>query len=345
MSQNNQVILSTRVRVSRNLTGYKFNSVSTNLEKKEILNLVKSIFFDNNKNSDFEFYNISRLSKIQRQFFLERHILSPEMTYKLNFKGLILKKSKKSLDEVLSILINEEDHLKIQSIVAGLDIEKAYKNVVVMEKLLERRLKFAYDKDFGYLTSSPVNLGTALRISTAVHIPAIIISGKVEEFIKKLNKIGCMVKGFLGENSEVIGNILLVANQMSLGKYEKQFIEEMNAICLNIIDEEKEALEELKKDIPLIVEDSVMRSYGILTNARLLSYYEAIDFISMINLGIDLGLIKDVKPFNLYNLINILGDSNLIINFKLKLEPDSDELDKVRMDVVREKLAIKKLKK
>ncbi len=336
--QSGQIVLSTRVRVARNLSGFKFSGFSINSEKKEILKLVKSTFFSNKKSSSYTFSNVSKLSRIQRGFFIEKHILSPEMAYKLYSKGLIFKNIDKDFNEFLSILINEKDHIRIQSVICGLNIQKAYSQVLSLEKILEKKLKFAYDKDFGYLTSSPVNLGTALKISVLVHVPGIIILGKVEEFIKKLNNIGCIVKGFSGENSEIVGNILQISNQVSLGKNEQQLIEEMNAICLNIIDEEKEAITKVKEDIPLIVEDSILRSYGMFKYAKILSYYESIELLSMLKIGIELELINDIKPFNFYNLITSLGDYGIILSKNLDLEPDSDQLDKVRMDILRKEL-------
>jgi protein arginine kinase len=329
------VILTTRARIARNLSGYKLNGISSVSERKEILGLVKTSFFSDEKNKGFDFYNISKLSRIQRSFLSEKHILSPEMMFKLQSKGLILRFNGKNYSESLSVLINEEDHLRVQSIVPGLNIKKAYFEALKLEKILEKKLKFAYDKDFGYLTSCPSNLGTALRISVMVHIPAIITSGKIEEFVKKLNNIGCSIRGFFGENSEIVGNILQIANQASLGKYEQQIQDEMNAICLNIIDEEEEALQTLKKDTPLIVEDSVFRSFGMLQYARILSYYEAIELLSMLQLGVDLGLLDKIRYFDFHDLISILGESSLILSENLDVDPESDEIDRIRMEILR----------
>lgn len=334
----NNIILTTRVRTARNLAGYKFGNINTAPEKKEILQIIKSAFFNNNKSEGFDFYNISRLSKIQRQFLVEKYVLSPEMVFKLYSKGLILKFNEENFDESLSILINEEDHLKVQCVIPGLNIQKAYKEVQSIEKILEKRIKFDFDKDFGYLTSSPANLGSGLKISAMVHIPAIIISGKIEEFVKKLNNIGCNIRGFFGENSEVVGNIIQISNQISLGKSEKQILEEMNAIYLNIIDEEKNSLKYLRKDISLIVEDSVMRSYGMLRYAKILSYYEAVELLSMLKMGIGLDLICKIRPFDFFELISNLGDANIILSKNLNLEPESDEVDKIRMQIIREKI-------
>jgi protein arginine kinase len=338
-SNRDQIVLTTRARIARNLSGYKLSGINSDAEKKEILNTVRSSFFTDKKSAGFDFYSVRKLSKIQRNFLVEKHILSPEMTFRLASKGLILKFNVENFNQSLSLLLNEEDHLRIQNVMPGLNIRKAYQEVLGIEKMLEKHLKFAYDRDFGYITSCPSNLGTAVRISVMVHIPSIIISGKIEEFIKKLNNIGCSIRGFFGENSEIVGNILQIANQASLGRYEQQIIDDMEAVCLNIIDEEKEALQAIKKNIPLIVEDSVLRSYGMLKHAKILSYYEAIELLSMLSMGIDLGLTgDDIRPFNFYDLISILGDSSIILNENMDLEPESDEIDKIRMDILRREL-------
>ncbi len=336
--RQNQVIMTTRARIARNLSDFKFSSINTSDEKKSISNFIKETFYSYRSNKDFKFFSISRLNKIQRAFLVERHILSPEMLAMLNGKGLIIKAGKGGLDNSLSILINEEDHLRIQSVYPGLSINKAYREVSSLEKDLEAKLRFAFDSDFGYLTSCPTNIGTALRISVIAHLPAMVIAGRIEDFVKNIVKVGCSIRGFYGESSDVIGNLFQISNQFSLGKYENQVIEDMNAICLNIVDGEKDALKILKKSKNMSLEDSVYRSFGMLKYARMLSYGEALELLSIIKLGYDLNIIDDVKPFDFYQLISLLGESNIILENNGDLKPDTDEVDIIRAGIIRDEI-------
>ncbi len=332
----NDVILTSRARIARNLSDFCFSSINEGDEKRKILKIVRESFFEESLADDFVFYNISRLNKIQRRFLVEKHILSPEMLTKLAGKAIILSFDINTYNKSTSILINEEDHLRIQSIYPGLNIENACREIYALEKVLEKKLKFAFDKEFGYLTSCPTNLGTALRISVIAHLPGLIISGQIEQFVQNITKIGCNIRGFYGENSEVIGNLFQISNQNSLGKYENHIIDDMKAICANIVDEERKAIEKLRAEKNLSIEDGVYRSYGILKYAKLLSYGEALELLSMISLGTNLGILKGIKPFNFYQLISLLGESNIILRSNGEIEPDTDEADKKRMDIIKE---------
>lgn len=334
----NKVILTTRSRIARNLGGYRFNSLNTNEEKKRILDTVKDSFFKSAGSKNFSFYNISRLSKLQRLFLLERHILSPEMLNRLYGKGLLFKFSSPDPDDYISILVNEEDHLRIQSTRAGLNIEKTYEDIVKVEKMLEKNLSFAYEGEFGYLTSCPTNIGTALRVSVIAHLPALVLSGKIEDFIKRLIKIKLNIRGLFGEGSDVVGNLFQIANQVSTGKYEKDILDEMNAICYNIIEEEKKAARELKENMPLIVQDSISRAYGMLKYAKMFSFGESLELLSMIELGVETQMLDNIKFFDFYQLISLFGESNIIIGENFISELDIDEIDAIRAGIIRKRI-------
>jgi protein arginine kinase len=341
--RQDQIILMSRTRIARNISGFRFNSISTKKEKKDILNIVKDVFYCSGCNRDYAFYNIGKLTETQRRFLLEKHILSPEMVLQLYGKGLILRLSSSYQEGAVSVMINEEDHLRMQSIMRGLSIYKTYKDVLKLEKMFEKKLSFCFDRDFGYLTSCPTNIGTSLRVSIITHLPAIVASGRIEDFVKNLTKIGCSIRGFFGENSEVVGNIFQVSNQMSLGKYEEQILDEMHAVCLNIIDAEKDATEYLKKTKPASVEDSVYRSYGMLKYARMLSYGESLELLSMIKLGQTLDILVNLNSFDFYQLISSLGESNIMLGEKNKIsfnnvDDKADRIDKIRAEVIRGKI-------
>ncbi|MBM3705531.1 MAG: hypothetical protein FJW66_03300 [Actinobacteria bacterium] len=334
-SEKDGIILTTRSRIARNLNGFRFNTANSMPEKKEILESIRNSFFSSEKSKNYIYYNISKLSRLQRRFFVERHILSPEMIFRLYAKGLILKLDHRNFNVSVSIMINEEDHLRIQSTMPGLNICRTFKEIAEVEKILEKKLSFSFDRDFGYLNNCPTNLGTALRVSVIAHLPGIVVTGKVEDFVKKLGSIGCSIRGFYGEGSEIVGNIFQISNQVSLGKNEKQITEEMNAICLNIIEEESDVIKSLKDSRPAGVEDGIMRSYGMLKYAKMLSYGEALEILSMIKLGRDTCTLHDIKPFNFYQLISLLGESNIILGKNISADSRIDEVDMMRAGIVR----------
>ena len=334
-----QVILTSRARIARNISGFCFSSINTKEEKRDILQSVRDSFLKDPEEKQFyAFYNIARLKKTQRRYLIERHILSPEMLVRMNYKGLILKCDNPDMENTVSVLINEEDHLRIQSVIAGSDIFKAYREVSKIERMLERKINFAFDKDFGYLTCCPTNLGTGLRVSIIAHMPGTVVTGKIEELAKNLAKTGYSIRGLFGENSDVVGNLFQVSNQISLGKNEEEIITEMNAVSENIIEDEIKAVESLKNSKPLSVEDSVLRSYGMLRYAKMLNYGEALELLSMLKLGLDINMIKDVKQFNFYKLISYIGESNLIIKHGIKSEDNEDEVDMMRANIIRKKI-------
>lgn len=335
---NSNIILTTRARLARNLCSYNFGCINDDQKKNDILNLVKDTASKIKGLKDYRFYTIKGLPKIQRKLLIEKHLMSPEMDQRIKGKGILIKFSPNGFKRTVSIMINEEDHLRIQCVASGLDIQGCYNEVIKVEKKLEKKLSFAFDKDLGYLTACPTNLGTGLRISVIAHLPGLVISSKIADFIKNINKIGCSVRGYFGENSEVIGNLFQISNNVTLGKSENEIVEEMQAICLNIIDEEENAKLKLKADHLVSVEDSVYRSYGMLKYAKMLSYEESLELLSMFKLGMDLNIIKNIKSFDFYELINQIGDSHIMLNLNKNGKATQDQLDLERANLIREKI-------
>lgn len=342
-STKEQIIITTRTRIARNISGFRFNSISSSKEKKDISNIIKNVFSESSSSKNYIFYDISKLSETQRRFLLERHILSPEMTMQLYGKSLILKFDPSYPKKTVSVLLNEEDHLRIQSIMQGLEIYKTYDDVLKLEKIFEKKLSFCFDSNFGYLTSCPTNIGTSLRVSIIAHLPALVASGNIEDFVKNLIKIGCSIRGFFGENSEVVGNLFQISNLASLGKDEKQILDEMHAVCLNIIDAEKESIQFLKRNKQISVEDSILRSYGMLKYAKMLCFGESLELLSMIKLGQTLGVLGNLNSFDFYQLISLLGEANIILGLKNKIgyideRNKADRIDEIRAEIIREKI-------
>lgn len=340
------IILTTRARLARNLSGLKFSSISEDGEKNYILSLVKDVTSRLEGFKEYRFYVIKKLPKVFRGLLIERHLMSPEMSYKMTGKGILVNSdifansnhNFSDFKKTVSIMINEEDHLRIQCVVPGFDIRKSVGEVMKVEKKLEKGLNFAFNKDFGYLTACPTNLGTGLRISVIAHLPGLVISSEIDDFIKNINKVGYGIRGFYGENSEVVGNLFQIFNQVTLGKSEDGMVEEMQAICLNIIDTEERARQELRKNNLISLEDGIYRSYGMLKYAKMLSFEESLELLSVIKLGLDLNLVNNVKRFDFYKLISLIGNSNIILSLKENRKLTEDEIDLARAALIREKV-------
>jgi len=336
-NNRNRIILNTTVRLLRNITGYKFTSSSSGREKSILLEKIKKCVEDIKELRSFRFLLIKNLQKIQRDLLLEDYMISTKMADKVQGKGLFIR-SGQDKGESLSIAINQEDHLMIQSVRKWLNILEAYHEVNEIESHLESKLNFAFDENLGYLTTSPINLGTALKISFITHLPVMAASPRIAEFVKKLNQVGCIIHGYFMGDSEVIGNLFKISNTVTLGKGEEDIVEEIQAICLNIIDDEQNARRKLKKNDLLGIKDNIYRSFGLLKYAKILSYEESVELLSIIRLGLDLDLIGGVEDFDYFELINKIRDPYIILDQEISEKVNSDRLDSIRADLIREKI-------
>jgi len=333
-----KIILTTRVQLARNLSDHKFGSTSSSQEKNDVLNLIIGVASGIRELSDYKFYTVNKLTKVQRRLLIEKHLMSPEMTSRMQGKGVLVKSCPCNHRKSVSIMINGEDHLRIQCAAPGLNVRESYKEIMKIEKKLEKKLTFAFNSKLGYLTACPVNLGTALRISVIAHLPGLVMSSKITDFINNITNIGCRTVGYFGENSEIVGNLFQISRRATLGRSEEDIVEEMNAICLNIVEEEEKARQTLKANHLVDMEDSVYRSYGVLKYAKMLSYEESLELLSMIELGMELGIVKNVKKFNFSKLVNIIGNSHIMLSMKKDKKLREDEVDFIRANVIREKI-------
>ena len=188
------------------------------------------------------------------------------------------------------------------------------------------------------MTSNPASLGTALEISLLVHLPALAISPDIADFIKNLSKVGCSVGGYAGKNTEVTGNIFRVSSSRTLGKSEEEIVEEMNAICLNIGDEEEDARRKLIEKDRLGAKDNVYRSYGLLKYAKILSFDEALELLSILRLGLDLGIIDKIRDFDYFEIINMIGDAHVVSGFEMGDKATDDDIDLKRAELIRDRI-------
>ncbi|MBS4201515.1 protein arginine kinase [Bacillus sp. FJAT-49732] len=299
---DSDIILSSRIRLARNFRNYKFPTLFSNDEAREIITQLKGLLnsglFDSY--GAMEFLEVEDLKSLQKRVLVEKHLISPRLAENASHGAFIL-----SENEDISIMVNEEDHIRIQCLYPGLQINEALKRANEIDDLLEEKVDYAFDEDFGYLTSCPTNVGTGLRASVMVHLPGLILTRQMNRIIPAINQLGLVVRGIYGEGSEALGNIFQISNQITLGKSEEDIVGDLTSVVQQIIAQERSAREALVKTSNIQLEDRVFRSYGILANSRVIETKEAAECLSDVRLGIDTGYIKHLSR-NILNELMIL---------------------------------------
>ena len=323
----NDIAVSCRIRLARNLQGIPFPNRMTADDRRELNQRVKDAVL--NGNSPFakslKFINMSDIPEIQRYAMVERHIISPEFAAKTEESAIIL-----SDDESISIMIGEEDHLRIQVINSGMNLKKAYDLAESVDAFLGARLNFAFDNRLGYLTECPTNLGTGLRASVMLHLPALENNGEIVGLIDSISKIGFTVRGMYGEGSKSLASLYQISNQITLGISENNALENLKVIAMQLIEKEQTARQSL--DI-IKLEDICWRALGTLQNARILSSEEMINLISRVKLGIGMGIInKECSP------IKILIEAQPFMLMQKNGSMNPTDRDIYRANMIREEL-------
>ena len=321
------VVLSTRIRFARNIKEYPFPFKLDNEKKKELNFKIRDAVLSNNENMSF--IEMESVPAYQTVSLAERHLISPEFAGPSQSKALIL-----SDDEDISVMLQEEDHLRIQAMEAGLNLEKAYDKAEKIEKTIGDVLNYAFDERIGFLTQCPTNLGTGMRASVMLHLPALTKQGLISRLASTVSKLGLVIRGAYGEGSQPGGDIYQISNQITLGISEKEAIFNLNSIVNQIISQERNARKEILKNEDYL--DSVWRSYGILKYARKLTSNEFMKLISLVRLAsaekiieVDIEKINAMIPDMQPATVNVRNSSML----------DAAERDKLRAKEVREILA------
>ncbi|MDR1773869.1 MAG: protein arginine kinase [Clostridioides sp.] len=290
LCSSKEMIIKSRVRLARNLACYPFPTKMNSEQAKEIVQKVKSIFIkEDSLTNEFEFYDMNTLDKLSKINLVEEHLISPDLSEKAD-AGVLINK-----DKNVSIMINEEDHIRIQAICDSDSIYEAYEIANKYDEIIEKNLEYAFDPYLGYLTSCPTNVGTGIRASAMIHLSAISQLKYINEMYKILAKIGMTMRGIYGERSEALGNIYQISNQLTLGKTEKEIVELLYNITGSIVDKEKQARDLLEESRGIEYEDKIFRSLGILLNSRVINTKEAMEHLSNLKTGISLGLIKPLE--------------------------------------------------
>ncbi|HYE82986.1 MAG TPA: protein arginine kinase [Clostridia bacterium] len=328
---HNDIILSSRIRLARNIADIPFPSGLDAERAKSVIDMVRDSLSKTDMPLKFRDYIMKDVPSIERQFLVERHLISPGLSKNSTSGAAII-----SGDGVLSIMVNEEDHIRIQAILSGLQIKKAWEMASNIDDVLEQELEYAYNENWGYLTSCPTNVGTGMRASVMVHLPALNITGNMNKILQAVAHIGLTIRGLYGEGTEIVGNIFQISNQITLGRAEEEIVENLTAVTRQIIDKEKEARKVLLGNNRIQIEDKIWRSWGIMKNARVMNSQECMKLLSDIRLGVDMGIIENI-PAQLLNEIMIETQTASIQKHSGK-ELSPGERDIIRAEMVRSKL-------
>lgn len=301
-----KIIMSSRVRLARNICQLPFPSRMEPEQAGMLINRVREATLSVEELKDSIFVNMASLDEIDRQILVEKHLISPELARAEGECAAVI-----SRDEVISIMINEEDHLRIQVIKKNYDLEEAYRLCSTIDDKLDGILKFAFSPDYGYMTSCPTNVGTGLRASVMMHLPALVLSGYIRNVLEACSKLGIAVRGIYGEHSSASGNLFQISNQVSLGQNEEEIINGITNVSTRICQQESALREKMHGENRFSFEDKIWRSYGILTNARLLAVDELLKLLSDVRLGIDMGIIDNLTPDKLDRIIFLTGDASM----------------------------------
>ena len=333
LAPDNDVVISSRVRLARNLENYPFSSKLTEEQAISLVDDVKVITNTLSEKNNRRYYscNISTLSEIDKIAMVERHIVSPLLAEKEQTTGLIL-----ADDETVSVMINEEDHVRIQAIVGGLNLEQAYQEADHVDDIAYEKLHFAYDEKYGYLTACPTNAGTGMRASCMVFLPALSSARMIQKLIEEVGKYGVTIRGIYGEGTKSLGNIYQISNQKTLGMSENEIIENLKRIVLQVVKQERKRREYMISVNADEIEDQVFRSYGVLRFARQISSDDAMTLLSQLKFGADCGLIKFDREFNVHRLM--MGVQPGSLQWTLGKNVGSLSRDQSRAEYIRKEL-------
>ncbi|MBN2909237.1 protein arginine kinase [Polycladomyces sp. WAk] len=330
------IVISSRVRIARNLAGLPFPMLATASQSEEVVRRIEEAFQEEKEQPyfrDAELIRMDTLNDLQKRVLVEKHLISPHLAEESRHGAVIL-----SGNEAVSIMINEEDHLRIQCLFPGFQLKQAWQLADHIDDTLEHHLSYAFDEHCGFLTSCPTNVGTAIRASVMLHLPALAMTQQLNRLFQAIAQVGLAVRGIYGEGSEALGNLYQVSNQVTLGQKEEEIIDNLVSVVGQIIDQEQSARRRLLESSPIQLEDRVHRSYGILAHARVMDSKEAMHRLSDVRLGIDLGLIKGVSATVLNELMVMTQPGFLQQYAGQRL--DSGERDIRRAVLIRERLAI-----
>lgn len=304
---NAEIVLSSRIRLARNLAKYPFSHRAKKTSQEEVMKTVQEGLTQcASLDSQLTFFRIGELDELDRQFLLERHLISRELMSQPEFKAVAIRP-----DEVVSIMVNEEDHLRVQVMQSGFNLQEAWKLIDAIDDEMSAVLEFAYLPEWGYCTACPTNTGTGLRASVMLHLPALVITKQVNKVLQAIAKLSLTARGFYGEGTEASGNLFQISNQVTLGQAEDELIDNIERILKQIIEHEQTARDTLYNQDQMRLADRIGRAYGTLKSAHIISSNETLDLLSAVRLGVDMGLITNIDRQAINELFLMIQPAHL----------------------------------
>jgi protein arginine kinase len=328
---HDRIVMSSRVRLARNLKDGAFPGWAKKPERVRILDLVRPAVESLPEMKGAFSETMDALGPLDKQLLVERHLISREHAAKSAGSGVILNR-----DETLCVMINEEDHLRMQALRPGLQLRQAWLAIDRLDSELERKLNYAFSNDLGYLTACPTNLGTGIRVSAMLHLPGLVLAEQINPIIQSVNKLGLAVRGLYGEGTEALGNVFQVSNQMTLGESESSIVERLEKVLSQIIEHEENARQTLLEKKPKTIYNHIGRAYGILANAHSISSKETMNLLSLLRLGVEVGLFPTMQAPLVDELFILTQPAHLQKQHSEKLS--AEERDLLRADMLRERL-------
>ncbi len=326
------VVISSRVRIARNLAGMPFLPRCSRQKQRELESRLRDELLSSGVAPEMFFVDVAAAGELDRQLLVERHLISRQHAEADHPRGVAISGS-----ETIAIMVNEEDHLRIQLLRSGLQLEQAMAECNRIDDLLEERLGFAFHGRFGYLTACPTNVGTGLRISVMVHLPALKMSGEIEKVLRATRDMHLAVRGLYGEGTEAVGDFFQISNQTTLGKSEQEIVEDFcNRIIPKVIEYERRVRKALQDEQPEVLDDKIYRSVALLKSARIMSSEETMYLLSLVRLGINLGRVEDVSLRTVNQLYQEIQPAHL--QKILGRELDSDQRAAARAQYIRKRL-------
>ena len=328
------IVISSRVRIARNLREYPYPMLATNQQSGEVLELTSKVLDHEEFStiSNFSLVPLSQLNELEKMVLVEKHLISPNLANESRNGAVIL-----SENESISIMVNEEDHLRIQCLCPGFQIKEAWDLANQIDDIFETYLDYGYDEKRGYLTSCPTNVGTGIRASVMMHLPALVLTQQINRILSAVTQVGLTVRGLYGEGSEALGNLFQISNQITLGQSEDEIIDNLFSVAKQIIEHERAARQKLMLESKFRIVDRVNRSLGILSYAGIMDSKEAAQRFSDVRLGIDLGIITDV-PANVLNELLVMTQPGFLQQYAGE-KLSADERDIRRAQLIRERFS------
>ena len=325
------IVISCRIRLARNVAEFPFPSHVQESTQREIENLLKEHITHLDRRSPLSYVNIQDASALDRKFLVERQLISREHAEGTGARGACV-----APQETVSLMINEEDHLRMQVLRSGYDLDSAWEEINQIDDQLESRVSFAFSDEFGYLTACPTNVGTGMRVSVMLHLPALVLTKEIQKVFQAMHKMSLAVRGLYGEGSQALGDFYQISNQVTLGRSEEQIIQNVKRVVPDILAYERRARQALVKADRQRLHDQVSRALGVLSSARQISSEETMEKLSSVRMGINLGLVDDIEVTTVNELFMHIQPAHLQ---KIRGEVlESSERNVVRAAYLRERL-------